>query len=140
MSLYLDTSVIVALFTVDASNARADAALRNAADVIVISNFAATEFASAVARKLRVGTVTASEARTAFTNFDTWVAAAAQSVDVTASDIADAQAFLRRLDLTLRTADAIHIAAARRLDAALLTFDNKMATCAKAIGCKATTA
>jgi len=133
--LYLDASVIVALFTVDASNARADAVLRRTPEVIVISNFAGAEFCSAVARKVRVGTVTPAEARTAFGNFETWAGMAAQSVDIAPADIADAQAFLRRLDLTLRTADAIHIAAARRLDATLLTFDDKMAACAEALGC-----
>lgn len=135
MTLYLDTSVIVALFTVDASSARADEALRKAPDLIVISNFAGAEFSSAVARKVRVGSVTAAEARTAFANFETWSGLAAQRANIASSDIAEAQAFLRRLDLTLRTADAIHIAAARRFDAMLLTFDDKMAACARALGC-----
>jgi predicted nucleic acid-binding protein len=39
-----------------------------------------------------------------------------------------------RLDLTLRTPDAIHIAIARRLDATLVTFDQRMATNARALG------
>ncbi len=45
-----------------------------------------------------------------------------------------AEAFVRRLDLALRTPDALHIAMAQRVDATLVTFDEKMATCAKALG------
>ena len=43
-------------------------------------------------------------------------------------------AFLRRLDLTLRTPDALHIAIAQRLAAELMTFDQKMAASARALG------
>lgn len=45
-----------------------------------------------------------------------------------------AEAFVRRLDLTLRAPDALHIAMAQRNGAALVTFDEKMAACAKALG------
>ena len=41
---------------------------------------------------------------------------------------------LRRLDLPLRTPDAINIAIAQRIDAALATFDDKMRAAATAIG------
>jgi predicted nucleic acid-binding protein len=49
-------------------------------------------------------------------------------------DVAVATAFLRRLDLTLRAPDAIHIAIAQRVDATLVTFDQGMATAALALG------
>jgi uncharacterized protein len=41
---------------------------------------------------------------------------------------------LRRLDLPLRTADAVNIAIVRRMGATLMTFDEKMAASAKALG------
>jgi predicted nucleic acid-binding protein len=41
---------------------------------------------------------------------------------------------LRRLDLPLKTPDAIHIAIAQRVDATLVTFDWQMAAAARALG------
>lgn len=45
-----------------------------------------------------------------------------------------ATAFVRRPDITLRAPDAIHIAAASRLGATLLTLDHGMARAAAALG------
>jgi predicted nucleic acid-binding protein len=50
VSVYLDASVLVALFTHDLLGARADAFLRTHSPVLVVSDFAAAEFASAIAR------------------------------------------------------------------------------------------
>ncbi len=48
--------------------------------------------------------------------------------------MASASEFFRRLDLILRTPDAINIAIAQRLGATLFTFDKKMATNAEILG------
>jgi uncharacterized protein len=47
-----------------------------------------------------------------------------------------ADAFLRRLDLPLRTPDALNVAIARRIRAELATFDTGMAKSARALGCQ----
>jgi predicted nucleic acid-binding protein len=49
-------------------------------------------------------------------------------------DIATAITFLRRLDLPLKTPDAIHIAIAQRVGGTLVTFDRQMAASARALG------
>lgn len=135
MSIYLDASILVALFTNDALSERADAFLRNAAPVtVLVSDFAGAEFASAIARRVRMGELSADEARIAFANFDAWNARAATRAETAPADMAAAAAFLRRLDLTLRTPDALNIAIAQRLGAALATFDIKMAASAAALG------
>jgi predicted nucleic acid-binding protein len=41
---------------------------------------------------------------------------------------------MRRLDLTLRTPDALHIAISGRVGATLATFDEKMAAAARVVG------
>jgi predicted nucleic acid-binding protein len=51
-------------------------------------------------------------------------------VEIASTDIADAITFLRLPGLVLRAPDAIHIAAARRLGATLLTLDDGMARAA----------
>jgi predicted nucleic acid-binding protein len=65
---------------------------------------------------------------------DAWFARAADFSEMTAADFALAGYFLRRLDLPLRTLDALHISIAQRLDATLVTFDRRMADSARALG------
>jgi len=63
-----------------------------------------------------------------------WSEQATQRVETTSHDIAQADRFLRRLDLTLRTPDAIHIAIVLRLGASLATFDRGMTLAAQVLG------
>lgn len=63
----------------------------------------------------------------------------AQRVEINAEDVAAADIYLRRLDLTLLTPDAIHIAIAARIGATLVTFDRAMAASARALGMAVTT-
>ena len=134
MSVYLDASVLVSLFAIDTLSARADAVLRTRSSVLIVSDFAAAEFASAMARRVRMQINTAEEARAAFSTFDAWIAGTVMSALITSADVTVAAAFLRRLDLTLRTQDALHIAITQRLAAELLTFDGQMASAARALG------
>jgi predicted nucleic acid-binding protein len=134
VSVYLDASVLVALFANDSLTARADTYLRANPSELVVSDFAAAEFASAFARRVRERLVTADEARSAFSTFDVWTARETAREQITGADVASAAAFIRRLDVALRTPDAIHIAAAQRIDAELLTFDKQMAASARALG------
>jgi uncharacterized protein len=101
---------------------------------LVVSDFAAAEFASVIARHVRTKDIARREARIAFSTFDAWTARVAQRVDIGPPDIKAAEAFLRRLDLKLRTPDAINIAIAQRIGAALFTFDAAMIKSARALG------
>jgi uncharacterized protein len=74
------------------------------------------------------------EARLVFTNFDEWIARAAERLFSSSDDVASAATLLRRLDLPLRTPDAINLAIALRVGAQLLTFDKKMAASARTLG------
>jgi uncharacterized protein len=129
--VYLDASVLVALLTDDPLTGRADAFMRTEKPVLVVSDFAAAEFASAIARRVRTGEITPDEARVGFSAFDAWTARVTRREQTKAADVSAAEAFLRRLDLNLRTADALNIAIAQRVGAALLTFDEKMAASAR---------
>jgi predicted nucleic acid-binding protein len=134
VSLYLDASVLVALFAQDLFTSRADAYLRAHQSLLIVSDFAAAEFASAIGRRVRIKALTIRDAHRAFSSFDGWTGRAAQRIEIEPADISTAQAFLRRLDLTLRTPDALNIAAAQRTGATLVTFDQKMAANASALG------
>jgi predicted nucleic acid-binding protein len=134
VSVYLDASVLVALFTNDPFTRRADDFLRREMPTLAVSDFARAEFASAVSRRVRTGELTVDEAREAFSVLDVWTARAVRRITTSSADVAAATAYLRRLDLTLRTADALNIAIAERTGCTLLTFDRKMAESAQAIG------
>jgi uncharacterized protein len=133
LKLYLDTSVLVSLFVEDAFSRRADEIARQSTDIALVSNFAAAEFASAVARLARTRTKTMQEAQRIYAEFDMW-SPSAEAVGIDASDIRSATVYLRQLNTPLRAPDAIHIAAAQRLGAELATFDKRMAEGAAALG------
>ena len=134
MKVYLDASVLVALFTLDAPTTRAETYLAREEPFVLVSDFAMAEFASAIGRRMRTGDLDAATARAAFAHLDTWVAMVAEHAAITTADVAEAGTYLRRLDLTLRTPDALNLALCRRAGAALMTFDLKMAGCATALG------
>lgn len=134
MSAYLDASVLVALFTNDPLTARAETFLRANPLVLIVSDFAAAEFSSAIARHVRTKDIKKDDARIAFSNFDTWTARTAQRAHISAADISAAEVLLRRVELALRTPDAINIAMAQRMQATLVTFDKKMVAAARSLG------
>jgi predicted nucleic acid-binding protein len=107
---------------------------------MIVSDFAAAEFASAVAHRVRSGDITADEARRGFSDFDAWTLQATRWEETVAADIRAAAAFLRWVDLSLRTGDAINIAIAQRMRALLVTFDQKMAATARMLGVPAAVA
>lgn len=134
MSLYADTSLLVPLITRDALNDRAEQFLDEAKPTLLISDFAAAEFASALALRVRASEMTAEIARVAFAAFDAWASRFGPRLETTTGDVARAEKFVRRLDLNLRAPDALHIAIAQRHGAALATFDARMADAARALG------
>jgi predicted nucleic acid-binding protein len=101
---------------------------------LIVSDFSAAEFSSVIARRVRTPALRADEARTAFSNFDTWCARYVRLVELESLDIVDATALMRRLDLSIRTPDALHIAIVQRIGCRLLTFDRTMSRAARMLG------
>lgn len=134
MSVYADASLLVAVIVPDAFSARARSFVDGQRPTLLISDFGAAEFASALARRVRTRELTADQANEAFATFDAWAAFRGPRLEVTTTDVVRAESFIRRLDLNLRTPDALHIAIAQRHGAALATFDGRMADAAKALG------
>jgi hypothetical protein len=134
VSFYLDANILVALLTPEALSERAIEFVQGAADRLIVSDFAAAEFVSAISRRVRIRQTSMDEARKDLTDFEVWLARSAERTELHAGDIAVAVAYLRRLDLTLLTPDALHLAIARRLGATLVTFDRAMAGAARALG------
>lgn len=135
MSVYLDTSVVVALFVEsDAFTARAKQYVSITGDSLIVSDFVVAEFASAMARLTRMERFAREHAAALFADLDAWISQVGDTVGTTAFDVAGATSTLRRLDLNLRTPDAVHIAIASRLGAILATFDDRMANAVHTLG------
>ena len=134
LDVYADASVLVALFIPDPFAARARQFVEQARPTILVSDLAGAEFASAIARRVRMREVAPGQAQAAFGAFDAWTPFRGARLETTTTDIAAAERFLRRLDLNLRTPDALNIAIAQRSGAALATFDGRMADAARALG------
>jgi predicted nucleic acid-binding protein len=139
VSVYLDASVIVALFTEDHFTAQATEILASNGEGVIVSDFAAAEFSSVIARHTRTRSITIDQARAALSAFDDWSARLCERVETDGTIISQAEAFLRRMDTPLRAPDAINIALAQNSQASLMTFDAKMASAARALGTPLTT-
>ncbi len=83
-----------------------------------------------------MGALSLAESQAALGLFDAWAATIAQPVETTPQDFAACTSYLRRLDLPLRTPDALHIAIASRLGASILSFDKQLTAGAKKLGVK----
>jgi uncharacterized protein len=135
LSIYLDASVISGLFIErDALADRARSIVFDDNEVLVVSDFAAAEFASVVARLTRTKQISEAEAREVLDTFDTWRNQLTECEAVDPADIRAAAAMIRRLDLNIRAPGAINLAIAQRLGAAVTTFDRAMVRNAGLLG------
>lgn len=116
------------------ASAAVDAFVATVQQEVWVSDFAAAEVGSALSRLVRTAHLHATDAAARLSEFDIWRAAMTSPVDIQASDARLAYVYIRRFDLHLRAADALHIAVARRLDAALVTLDRRLAIAARELG------
>ncbi len=99
-----------------------------------MTEFAAAEVSSAVARLFRMGALTLEAALDALTDFDVFRSGVIEFADLTAADVRTAHAYVRRFELKLRTPDALHVAVAERLGLTLVTLDRRLADAAATLG------
>lgn len=132
MRRYLDTSLIVAALVREAGTEAAKAYLSAAsAEFLLASRWVVAEFSSALALKVRTGTITEAEQGAALAMFRRLAAARLRLVDVEAKDFDTAAGFCDQVAAPLRAGDALHLATCKRTGARLATFDNCMADAAK---------
>lgn len=134
MTLYLDASALVSVIADEPSARRVFATVRASVDLPLISDFGRAEASSGLAKLIRTGRRSEEMVQSMYRTLDRWALDAAQPVGIDATDIAQAGEMVRRHDLSLRAPDAIHIAAAHRLGATLLTLDRGMARAAAVLG------
>lgn len=134
MSVYLDASVLIALFVPDALNKRAGDRILAQSSALVVSDYAVLEFSSAIMRMTRAKMLNLKDAREALAEFDAWTRATCERAETNSADVVEAGALVRRENIALRSSDAVNVAIARRLGAALLTFDKRLASNARRLG------
>jgi predicted nucleic acid-binding protein len=134
LSIYLDASVLTPTLVQELATTAVKAYLIAQKRELLISDFAAAEVASALSRLVRMGLLTAADAFARLSDLESWRAATSSPVDIHAADARLAYTYVRRFDLMLRAADAVHLAIARRLDATLVTLDRRLERAAEELG------
>lgn len=132
MSVYLDTSVLVSLFTADDHSSRAEAWLMQGHDLI-ISQWAAAEFSSALSLQRRQGRITAADVDVAERAFDGLLDREFRVETVGGADLLRARTIVLK-DGFLKAPDALHLAIAERLGSAFATFDQTLHRAARSLG------
>jgi len=134
LSLYLDASAILPRLIQEPASPAVRQYLEAARQERLISDFAAAEVASGLSRLVRMGLIDIGDASARLADFEIWRAATSSSVDVHAADVRLAYTYVRRFDLMLRAPDALHLAIVRRIDATLVTLDQRLARAAQELG------
>jgi predicted nucleic acid-binding protein len=131
--VYLDASVIVPTLVQEPGSDAVDNLIEQLSEPPFLSSFVIGETASALARLARMEKLTAADVRDRLASFDRWVVLDAEVIETEPTDVRLAGLFVRRLELGLRMPDAIHIATAQRIGAALATLDVRLAGAASAL-------
>jgi predicted nucleic acid-binding protein len=137
--LYFDTSFLVPLFLPEATSEKVERFLRRKRTApLATSHWTLVEFASTLAREVRMGSLThkaaiATHARFAEIAADTFILLAPSAADF---DLANR--FLLRRKIGLRAGDALHLAiAANNRAAAIYSLDRRLLAAGRRLGLKA---
>lgn len=131
---YLDTSAAVPVFVREPATERIRAFLGSQGEgKIAISLWVATEFASALALKLRTGAVDKAIGAEALAKWRQFTQSV-QALDIEASHFEEAARICLQNELGLRAGDALHLAVASAHGCTLVTLDERMAKAARELG------
>ena len=133
--VYVDTSVIVALLTVESKTQSVTAWYAGLSDTPACSDWLLTEFSSALSIKLRTGQINAASAKRVRKEFALLADGGLRIVPVSRGAFAHAAEMIKLHDHGLRAGDSLHLAVALELGASYMaTLDGTLAANAKRNG------
>ncbi len=135
MSLYLDTSLIVAAITNESTTGAVQVWLAaQDPEALFVSDWVVTEVSSALSIKLRTGQIDLDHRAAALSLFHRLIAESFQVAPVGGTHFRTAARFVDRHELALRAGDALHMAVSAELGAVLVTLDQKLAGAGPSLG------
>lgn len=134
--LVLDTSVIVAYYIPEANSRRVQR-LFSSATPLAISPLTEVEFASAIARLVRMDAITTSDGRRVFEEFQSHIEQKFYAFFPLTPDVYElARDWIGSFETALRTLDALQLAVAHANDVPFMTADKALAKAARQLGVK----
>jgi uncharacterized protein len=135
LSIYADTSVLVAALSSEARTGDAQNWLRGQPPGdLLTSDWTIAEFSSALSLKLRTGVISVVTRATTLGAFKRLIDESFELVPITPGAFRTAAAFCDHHLLNLRSGDALHLAAAFDRGVMLCTLDKRMAAAGSALG------
>jgi len=133
--IYVDTSVIVALLTVEPKTPDVAAWYARLRDAPISSDWLLTEFSSAISIKRRTGQLSEANAKRVRKEFDLLAAGGLRLAPVSRSAYSQAAKMVKPHQHGLRAGDSLHLAVALELGAShMATLDGMLAENAKRQG------
>jgi hypothetical protein len=137
VTVYLDTSVVIAILIDEPSSEVARAWFRRLADDdVIVADLAAIEFAAGISRWLRMGRIDVGQAEFALASCDMLRAQCLSHVHG-GDDFALAELIARDFATRLLAPDALHLASTKNAGATLATLDMRLAEAARMQGVEA---
>ncbi len=135
--VYLDTSALVPAFIRELKSEQVLAWLEASHEPLAISEWSMTEFASAIALKVRTGQISAALADQAWMSLLDFAEAHCLIAVPGRSEFGRAAELVRDPASKLRAGDALHVAIAEAIAESVLSLDAVMQESVKGIGLKA---
>lgn len=135
MSFYLDTSFVVSAFSKETRSLDALEWLsRHQKAELCTSGWIITEFASAIALKIRTGQFDQADLDGLRSQWDGYRSANLRCVIIEDADYDVASSLIYLSKTGLRSGDALHLAICQRIEAAIVTFDSGLKRAADQFG------